>query len=286
MKILILQSDGKHEANRLFREASCLRRSFQRIGISAECWGPGYPQYQYSFEYASRDADVILVTENYDRTGWLPNLSACGILKIFWSIDAHVVLRRHIDYVHKNRIDVVLSSTERYLKNFSADKKYWFPNCYPDDLFDTYIETIGTVAKTQDIGFCGNINNRGGWLEMLGIKPDVMVLGEKMIRKIAGYKIHWNRGVRDDINYRVFETLGIGTFLLTNRVHGLDRLLIDGRHLATYSNGAECIEKMAYYIKNESEREKIAAAGRAHVKRNHTYDVRAQQLKNIIKECA
>lgn len=282
MKILIIQADGKHEANRLFREASCLRRSFQRIGVSAECWGPGYPLFNESFERVSKDADVLLVTENYERGGWIPNLAGYGMLKMFWSIDAHVVLKRHVEFCDRNGINVLLSSTERYMRNFHIEKKYWFPNCYPSDLFDM----VSGVEKKKDVGFCGNINNRGGWLELLGIKPDVMILGEAMIRKIAGYRIHWNRGIRDDINYRVFETLGAGTFLLTNRVPGLDRLFVDGRHLVSYVNGSDCIDKMAYYIKNENEREKIAAAGRLFAKRNHTYDVRARQLVDIVKECA
>jgi hypothetical protein len=278
MKILIMQSNGKHKENRLYREASCLHRSFQRIGILSECWGPGYPAYEIPFARANKDVDVILVLENYEREGWMPDLSAYSQLKIFWSIDAHIVLKRHIELCNHHAINILLSSTERYLKNFHVELKYWFPNCYPCDLFDV----IPAMEKVQDIGFCGNINNRSGWLELLGIKPDVMILGNDMVRKIASYRIHWNKGIRDDINYRVFETLGAGTFLLTNKIAGLEKLLVDGRHIVTYDNGNDCIAKMRYYLLNEKEREKIAGAGHAHCKRNHTYDVRAAQLIEII----
>jgi hypothetical protein len=178
MKIVIIQEAGRHEKNKNFRESLCLHRALSRIeGVESKVWGLNYPDFNISFSEIEQWADVIFVIENY-TSSWLPvnEISNSKKLKIFWSIDSHCVLDQHKSLCRILNIDILLNSTESYIPNFDGlvKKSYWFPNSYPDELmFPKDIE------KDTDVGFCGNVLNRGHVIDSLdkyGIKKDIFVL--------------------------------------------------------------------------------------------------------------
>ena len=158
---------------------------------------------------------------------------------------------------------------------------------------DTAREQIALIKpleleKIHDIGFCGNINNRGGWLNEIkkyyNLKLDEFVIGEDMVRAINCYKIHFNRNIADDLNYRTFETLGCKTFILTNETPGLSDLFDVGKNIVTYSNEWDLLDKINYYLKNSNERNTITESGYKHVLENHTYFKRMGSLIKIINK--
>lgn len=280
MKILIIQEAGRHEKNKNFRECLNFKRAFDKLNIDSVVWGLAHPTYNQSFEQISKDCDVILLIENYN-TGWLPNISKFKGLKIFWSIDSHCIPQIHIQTCNVNKIDVVLNAIESHKKYFRNQKCYYLPPVYTDDLIYYKPE----IKKTIDVGFCGNWVNRADWIMSIpNIKTNIMVIGDDMVSAINSFKIHFNRNVADDINYRTFETLGCKTFLLTNHTENLDKLFNIGEHLITYTTKLDLNDKIKYYLANPDVREKIAESGYNHVKKNHTYVNRAQRIIEIIKQ--
>ena len=288
MKILILQSAGKHEANKKYRECLCMWRALNRIsGVEAMVWGPGYDTYQRPFAEMAAWADAVLVLENYWKKPWLPEMKHIKPLKLFWSIDAHIAMKRHAGVVNQLGINIVLNSTGRYAKCFRGKgrKSIWFPNCYPSDL----IGTRKKVSKQFDVGFCGSmVRGRDKWIKELsrqiGLQCDIFVLGDAMVTAINSYKIHWNRNYSCDVNYRTFETLGCRTCLVTNNTDRLAEMFTIGKHLVVYKDMADCVRQIQNMLHNPALRNAIAEAGHHHVKAHHTYDNRAQQLVDIIKE--
>jgi len=285
MKIVIIQEAGRHEENKIFREALNLHRSFQKIeGIESKVWGLNYPEYKIPFSEIEKWADVLLILENY-HSSFLPIVSILNSnkLKIFWSIDSHCVLQEHQHLCKLLKIDLLLNSSEQYIPKFNnlVKKAVWFPNAYPDDLiFPTNIE------KNINIGFCGNIINRGdyiNYLDKFGIQKDIFAIGNKMVNKINSYKIHFNRNISDDINYRTFETTGCKTLLLTNYTPNLEKLFKTNEEIVVYDNFNDLDEKVSYLLNNETERIKIETAGYERSKKDHTYDQRANMLIQIIK---
>jgi len=280
MKILIIQEKSRHSGNVEFRESFNLQRALARKGVTALVWGLGHSNFSIPFEQIVSDCDVILLLENYDQSGWVPELSKYkNKLKLFWSIDSHCAFNAHVHTCDKNNIDILLHSINYDREKF---KKYikrteFFPNAYPRDIIYPM-----NIEKTIDVGFCGNVNNRGYFIQGLCITPDVMKIGQDMVRCINSYNIHWNRNIAHDINYRTFETLGCKTFLLTNETDVLSTLFDVGKHLVTYDNLEDCFEKIEYYLTHDDERESIANAGYEHVINNHSYDNRADLLLNII----
>lgn len=286
LKILIIQEAGRHEKNFNFRESLNLHRAFKTYqNINTEVWGLNYSNFNEDFTKFENWCDVILILENY-TSSWFPvdTIKSSKKLKIFWSIDSHCVPNQHQNLVKDLGVDVVLHSVYGHEKLFPNTKNFWFPNAYPDDL----ISPIENIDKIYDIGFCGNINNRHSYLNLIEqnfkLKKDIFVIGDDMVKSINQYKIHFNRNISDDINYRTFETLGCKTFLITNETSGLKHLFDIGNNIITYTD-KNFLDVIRYYLNNDDEREKITELGYNHVKNNHTYVQRAKKLIEIIQSC-
>ena len=284
--ILIIQERGRHPVNLNFRECENLRRSFDRLAVRSAIWGPGYETFLTPLQSLARDYDVLFVVENYDSLNWLPDLSGFRNLKVFWSIDSHCMLHKHTAMAKRSRFDIHLNSTAQYLDHFRkySDVVEWFPNAYPSDL----IAPRDNVSFTHDVGFCGSlIRDRQRWLARIArlglpVHTDIFVLGNAMVEAIASYRIGLNKSIADDLNFRIFETLGCGTFLLTNEVDHLSTLFTPGVHLVTYSSPKDLVMKAKHYLSHTAERTAIATAGHAHAAQHHTFDVRAQQFLKLV----
>lgn len=283
MRIVIIQEAGRHEKNKKFRESLNLHRSLSKIdGVESKVWGLNYPDFPIPFYEIEKWADVIFLIENY-TSSWLPisEISKSKKLKIFWSIDSHYdgMTNQHSYLCQILNIDILLNSSEQYIKYFNTNINYWFPNAYPDDIIHRL-----DIEKTVNVGFCGNDRPEIHYLDKFGIKKDLFVLGDDMVKSINSYKIHFNKNIRDDINYRTFETCGCGTFLLTNYTHNLEKLFEIGKELVTYNSLFEIDEIIKYYLENDRERDQISESGYNRVKNEHTYYHRAKKLIKIINE--
>jgi len=284
MKILIIQEKGRNVGNLEYREALNLYRSLQKHNVESIVWGLNYDNFIIPFNEISKDCDMILLLENYEEKNWVPDLSNYTGLKIFWSIDSHCVPQQHINTCNKHKVDIVLNAVYGHEKYFNQ-KCIYFPNAYPDDL----IFPIEGVKKNTNIGFCGNWLNRRQWIDLIEknnipVKKDIFVIGDEMVKSINSYKIHFNRNLSDDINFRTFETLGCKTLLITNHTPGLEKLFTIGENIVVYENEKDLIDKINFYLKNNKEREVMIQKGYDHVKKNHTYYNRAEQLINIVKD--
>jgi hypothetical protein len=286
MKILIIQENGRHEENRKFRECHNFKRAFDRLGFECEIWGLGHDNYSTPFEYYYNSSDVIFILENYDTEGWVPDLSDKKKLKIFWSIDSHCNPWGNVGTANKHNVDIVLNAIESDKSLFEGRKTFYYPNCYPIDL----ITPISDIEKKYFMGFCGtpfqyrvNLMNYIEEKLNINIQKDTWVLGDNMVKSINSYNVHLNYSDNDDINYRVFETLGTKTCLLTSKVENLDNLFTDMEDIVMYSNFDEAVEKTRILSENPDLINKISESGYKKVISKHTFDNRAIELIEIIK---
>jgi hypothetical protein len=284
MKILIIQENGRHLENKEFRECFNLQRALLRKNIDTIVWGLGHDNFNTPFQQIIKDIDVIILLENYESNGWLPDLSNINKLKIFWSIDSHMVLMNHITTVVKNKIDIVLNAIESHQNYFKTSKTFYFPNAYPSDL----ISPIDGVDKNIFLGFCGSLLNRSEILDKLEnkfeLKKDIWKLGNEMVKTINGYKIHFNKTLSNDINYRIFETMGCNTLMLTNSTENINTFFNDMENIVIYNNETELFEKLNILLSDNDLIKKISHSGYELVKNNHTYNNRADVLLKIISD--
>jgi spore maturation protein CgeB len=105
-----------------------------------------------------------------------------------------------------------------------------------------------------------------------------------MVKTINGYKIHFNQTLSNDINYRVFETMGCNTLMITNNTENINTFFSDMENIVVYNNENELFEKLELLSYNNDLITKISNSGYQLVKNKHTYDNRVDVLLNIINE--
>lgn len=151
------------------------------------------------------------------------------------------------------------------------------------------------VAKEWDIVFVGSYTRsvhleRVARLERLAGRFRVAIddgLSPEQVRAAYGSaRLVFNSSIAQDVNMRVFEALGMGAALLTNRDaerNGLLELFEDGTHLITYDD-EDLVERAAAWLRDEGARERLAQAGRREVLDRHTYGRRIEFLLAKVAE--
>lgn len=277
MKILLIQENGRHEKNRHFRECFCLQRAFIKLEHECDVWGLGHNNFNQKIDFDSYD--LILNLENYGN-GWEPNLSEVKTKKLLWSIDSHCRGEQpFLNEFIKGKYDYLLHSTKDFV---NENYKIWFPNAFDDTLI--YPKEL---TKKCDLGFCGSLLNRSDYLNKLSSKYnfiyDNFVIGDDMVNAINSYKVHWNKNISNDINYRSFETIGCGIPLVTNYNYQYEELgFINGENVFMYKNEHEMFDYIDMLISDEILRDKISKNG-FELSKKHTYLIRAQFILSLFK---
>lgn len=143
--------------------------------------------------------------------------------------------------------------------------------------------------KKYDIGFVGYVTfkKRVDMLDRLFKEFPNFFCGQRLFESCAEIyrksRIVFNTAAVDDVNMRVFEATATGSFLLTEDVPTIHTLFEDGKHLVTYKDMDDAVEKAKYYLKHEDEREKIAKAGMEHTLKYHTYRHRIENAFKFIE---
>ena len=90
------------------------------------------------------------------------------------------------------------------------------------------------------------------------------------------------RSIQSGIPLRALDIMGAGGFLLSNYQPELAEYFEDGKELALYGNAQELMDKAAYYLAHEEERQQVAAAGLHKVRDLFSYEVRVKQMLELI----
>ncbi len=111
-------------------------------------------------------------------------------------------------------------------------------------------------------------------------------LGASMLRVLSGATICLNPHgdfMRYGGNMRLFEAAAVGAFQIVDNRPGVHEWFIPGEHLVVYDDLAELRDKVAYFLAHPTERQQMADAARQHVLQHHTYTVRLEQVKELLK---
>ena len=112
-------------------------------------------------------------------------------------------------------------------------------------------------------------------------------LGEQMLRITQAAKIVINTHgdfMRYGGNMRLFEVCGVGAFQIADDRPGVSQWFTVGEHLVTYRDLDHLRELVRTYLDHDDERQRIAAAGQAHVYAHHTYDQRMARLLALLED--
>ena len=88
----------------------------------------------------------------------------------------------------------------------------------------------------------------------------------------------------DKLNYRVFEVLASGGFLLAEDNNYIKTYFDDGKELETFKTTDEAIDKIRFYLQNLNIAQSIALNGKRRVSTSYTFKDRAKEILTTIKE--
>lgn len=89
---------------------------------------------------------------------------------------------------------------------------------------------------------------------------------------------------KQGMNPRTFEILGAGGFQLVDYKKKIEEFFTIGQEIVCYENENDLLNKIEYYLENDSERKRIAQRGHDLVKKKHTYKHRAETILNDIEK--
>jgi hypothetical protein len=214
----------------------------------------------------------------------LPILTACYL------IDVHLGTWR---YQVARFFDAVFVAQRDYLECFRRavghDQVYWLPLAAAPDVHRDH-----GLPRVYDVGFVGNIARahrktaRARRLRLIAERFHTndfyrVYMPEEVGRVYSQSRIVFNCSIAGDVTMRIFEGTACGALVLTDAIaNGLDELFEIGREIVVYRDDADLLEKIAYYLAHEEEREAIARAGQKRTLKEHTYVHRAAKLVEIV----
>jgi len=208
--------------------------------------------------------------------------------KVCYLIDTHINFDRHLEIAEN--FDFVFLAQKAYVQPMGEagiKNVMWLPlACDPG------IHGKLKVDKEFDVGFVGSISStpdrRKNLLEKIREKFDLNCQRKfmnEMAEHFSKSRVIFNNAINNDLNMRVFEALCSGSLLVTDSApgSGLDEFFKDKEHLVIYDD-ENLEETISYYLKNESERERIANAGKREVLDKHTYGHRTELMVQVLNE--
>lgn len=231
-------------------------------------------------EIAAERFDLVLQVDDglrYRLPEHLPN-------RAFWAIDTHIDFEAAMWKAEAaNIVFAAQKNGAEGLVSHGVDAR-WLPlACDPE------LHGRRDVPERFDVAFVGNVfpGPRNDLLRLIRDRYPRTFVGQRYFEEMAetysSARVVFNRSVADDVNMRVFEGLASRSLLLTNdlSVNGQSELFQDGVHLATYGDADDLLEKLAWYLKHDEVRRRIARCGYEKAVSRHTYRHRMAELLRI-----
>ena len=101
----------------------------------------------------------------------------------------------------------------------------------------------------------------------------------------AGSAINLNitlRSIYSGIPLRAMDIMACGGFLMTNFQADFLRHFVPGQEFVYFESTDDLIGKTEYYLSHESQRRDIALAGQEKMKKEHSFEVRMQEIFKVV----
>ena len=108
---------------------------------------------------------------------------------------------------------------------------------------------------------------------------------EEMPKVFRESKINLNMtipNIKSGVPLRVYDILGAGGFCITNFQAELPMFFENEKHMVWYYNQRDLYEKVDYYLRHDTERERIAREGYEYIKMHCSYEQRIKEILETI----
>jgi hypothetical protein len=220
---------------------------------------------------------------------WPRDWERAGCPTIAYLIDVHVGLQVRLNYAPF--FDLLFIAQRDLVQPFHTagfSQAQWLPLACDPQLHDrvrTRALDVGFVGKTGEVGSRRHSLVTGVLAHFRTNDTRRWHAPDEMADVYAAAKVVFNASINGDLNMRFFEGLAAGALVVTDRIqNGLPELFEEDVHYVGYDSTEEAVEKIHFYLANDTARERIAAAGRAEVLAQHTYDARWRVIEARARE--
>lgn len=275
-------------------------------------------EYKYIKGMGVEHVYLLPLAVNHDRLGEMDltdtdNKYSCeiaflGKLYCSESVNGYNAMKLHIEDSARSKMDAVIRQTAGSWKN----ENNWFdvlkgldysqiPNVdcaderkkclLPDDIYYTSICFARAITQMDRTMACNSLARKHKtriytYEKPLGLIPEVEVHNgvdymEEMPKVFFNSKINLNislRSIFTGIPLRVFDVMGSGGFLMSNKQKDMDGLFLDGIDYVSFDSIEDLNDKAEYYLNHEDERIKISTHGYRKVCNYHTYKHRIEEI--------
>jgi hypothetical protein len=226
-----------------------------------------------------RQPDLIFIKTDATRRNLVKGLSKLGCPSVISIADTHHLyrpiecLREYLDNEHFKVISV--ENDRHHLdwySNSPRQKKelYWFPNYAFNPILTP--QSLDRVPRVVFAGSQGRFHPYRCYilekLKQKNIPLDSLSCSQQQAAELySSYQISLNISLNQDLNWRFFEIIASGGFLLTDRLNsqsGINLLFTEGMHYEAFASDDELLYKVNYYLRNPEEALLIAERGCAH----------------------
>lgn len=236
---------------------------------------------------SSKPADLIIEREYNDgreKNDWL--LENTPAKKAWWCIDAHTNLLDHV--VYSKHFDYVFCAQSWFipiLQRETRAKVFYLPLCHSqtiEDLNQTIAE-LGDLPRDIMLSFVGNIRSAhvDRQRHLLALKKDMgdgllicQAPPDEMLKIFRQSMSVFNCSINNDLNFRVFEAMAMGTIVITDNVTDLDSIKGLREMVTTYDKRSD-LSDLEVFTSNVSVHDWI--------KDNHTVTHRYKSMLEMIQ---
>ncbi len=233
-----------------------------------------------SFVGNSMDAKVVSAVERSKTKGLLVS-SISEIAKKFDEIDSHSVkecLQSYFPHIYKLFDDIEdIDQKLAYEAAITWEATRQYRRSCVEQLLDFSPLIVGNKEWKEN--FAHKATNARYYPE-LSYYSDLPLF-------YTHSKINFNstsKQMKNAFNQRVLDVPVSGAFVLTDYRSQMDSILEDKKEVISYRNVEEIPELVAYYLKNESQREKIVKKGRERILSEHTWEHRVKKIIETLKK--
>jgi len=136
-------------------------------------------------------------------------------------------------------------------------------------------------GKLSMFGAAKKVGNYGSFYkgEMFGEQSKKIIASSKIVLGLNHYAEDVAEGIWSN---RLYKTMAAGSFLLHEKVKGMDFVFTNQEHLVYWQGTKNLIDLIKYYLVHEEKREKIAKQGQEYVLNYQSYDNRIKDLLDLI----
>lgn len=266
-----------------------MNKGFRALGHITHC--VDYRKYRhrlYRYFLNAPESDVFLL----QRGDYFPIslIESVQIPRFFWASELVSRCRDQDRLLRTGLFDHIFLHSNECLEAIVSEG--WVDRSKCSVLLNGFDEIfhypIPDTRKDIDVLFVGSMTlRRKKILSRVNSSFNVTIasaFGEELVRLFNRAKIVLNIHAEDysDTETRVFEALGCGAFLLTERLSSENPF--SEQDLAQFDSSDDLIDKTRYYLAHDQERESIARHGYTSALNGHTYTHRAQGIVEIMSK--